>query len=121
MYILYSTYIVFSITNYLVYFYNCTIYAQTNTLFIQCRAYLVARIISAHFSAIIMMGAAVFPEVMVGITDPSAMRIFLHPITCSWGFTTALSSDSSPILHVPTGWKIVVPMSMNEVSYIGIY
>lgn len=68
-----------------------------------------ASIIAAAFSAIIKVGELVFPEVIAGITDASAMR---SPVTArqrSRASTTASASPSGPIRQVPTGWKMVVP------------
>jgi hypothetical protein len=70
------------------------------------------RIIRAHFSPIIMAGAAVFPETMNGMTLQSATRRFLIPKTLSLESTTAVGSSARPILQVPTGWKIVVPIAI---------
>src|SRR5215211_959188 len=61
------------------------------------------RIICAPFSAIIMVGAAVLPEVIVGITAASTMRRRSRPITLSRSSTTASGSSRRPILAVPTG------------------
>src|SRR5262249_39507421 len=68
------------------------------------------KIISAAFSAIIIVGAAVLPEVIVGITDASTTRKDSTPRTRNCGSTTAYGALSSPIFAVPTGWKIVVPI-----------
>ena len=57
------------------------------------------RIISAPRSAIIMVGAFVFPCVIVGITDASATRKPRIPCTRSRSSTT----PSRPMWHVPTG------------------
>ena len=43
--------------------------------------------------------------------EASAMRRPSSPCTRSSGSTTASASSAGPILQVPTGWKIVVPMS----------
>ena len=48
-----------------------------------------AKTIAAPFSAIIMVGAAVLPEVMVGITEASITRRRSRPITRSRSSTTA--------------------------------
>ncbi len=66
---------------------------------------------AAPFSAIIMVGALVLPDVIVGITEASITRSRSMPITRSRSSTTVIGSLLSPIFAVPTGWKIVVPMS----------
>src|SRR5580700_521549 len=70
-----------------------------------------SRIIAAPFSAIIMVGELVFPEVIAGITEASTTRRPSRPNTRSRSSTTASGSLLRPILAVPTGWKIVVPTS----------
>jgi hypothetical protein len=55
---------------------------------------------SAAFSAIIITGALVLPEVIVGMIEASTTRKLASPCTCNSSFTTALGSW--PILHVPT-------------------
>ena len=62
---------------------------------------------AAPFSAIIMVGAAVLPEVMVGITDASITRNPAIPRKRKRPSNTAIGSLSGPILTVPTGWKMV--------------
>ena len=49
----------------------------------------------------------VFPEVILGIIDASITLRPSTPLTRRRSSTTAIGS--LPILHVPTGWKIVVP------------
>ena len=55
----------------------------------------------AAFSAIMIVGALVLPEVMVGITEASAMRNPLRPLRRRRGSTTA--AGSLPVRQVPTG------------------
>ena len=66
---------------------------------------------AAPFSAIIMVGALVLPDVIVGITEASMTRNPSSPATRSRSSTTISGSLGSPILAVPIGWKMVVPMS----------
>ena len=61
-----------------------------------------------------MVGAAVLPEVMVGMTEASTTR--KEPIPCTRRRASTTASASSPILAVPTGWKMVVPMSPAAVA-----
>jgi hypothetical protein len=58
-----------------------------------------------------MVGELVLPDVMVGITEASTTRNRSMPNTRKRSSTTAIGSLGSPIFAVPTGWKIVVPMS----------
>ena len=60
---------------------------------------------SAAFSAIIIVGAFVLPEVMFGMIDASITLKFSIPLTLRLLSTT--ESSPLPILQVPTGWKIV--------------
>ena len=62
---------------------------------------------SAPFSAIMITGALVLPEVIVGMIDASATRKPMSPCTCNSSPTTAIGSW--PILHVPTTWQAVWP------------
>src|SRR5437016_2505462 len=61
-----------------------------------------ARINSAAFSAIIIVGAAVLPDVMAGITDASTTRKPATPRTLNRASVTAAGSLSVPIFAVPT-------------------
>ena len=60
-------------------------------------------------SAIMSVGEFVLPDVMVGMIEASITRRRSMPRTLNLASTTAVGSLSRPILHVPTGWKIVVP------------
>ena len=57
------------------------------------------------------VGELVFPEVMVGMIDASTTRRCSTPCTRKRASTTARESVNGPILQVPTGWKMVVPIS----------
>ncbi len=50
-----------------------------------------------------IIGAAVLPEVILGITHPSATRSPATPNTRNEESTTAIGSEERPILAVPTG------------------
>ena len=69
-----------------------------------------ARIIAAPLSAT-AVGEFVLPEVMVGMTEASTTRSPASPCNRNRSSTTARGSLAAPILAVPTGWKIVVPIS----------
>ena len=56
---------------------------------------------SAHFSPIIMEGAFVLPEVIVGMIEASATRTPSKPCT---RFSSTTAIGSRPILQVPMGW-----------------
>ena len=56
---------------------------------------------SLAFSAIMMVGALVLPEVMVGMIEASAMRRPSRPRTRRRSSTTAMGSE--PILQVLVG------------------
>ena len=58
---------------------------------------------AAPFSAIIMVGALVLPDVIVGMTEASTTRSRSSPITRRRSSTTAMGSLARPILAVPTG------------------
>ncbi len=58
-----------------------------------------------------MVGELVLPEVMVGMTDASTTRRPSMPRTRSCASTTAPASSARPMRQVPTGWKMVVPIS----------
>src|SRR5215213_1654655 len=62
-----------------------------------------SRIIAAPFSAIMMVGELVLPEVIVGITEASITRMFSRPNIRRRSSTTAIGSESRPIFAVPTG------------------
>ena len=68
-----------------------------------------SRIMRDAFSAIMIVGELVLPLTIVGMTEASAMRSLPRARNLSRGSTTA--SSSAPMRQVPTGWKIVVPMS----------
>src|SRR5476651_2885921 len=57
------------------------------------------------------VGVLVLPDVMVGITEASITRRFSSPCTLRRASTTDSGSLARPILAVPTGWKMVLPMS----------
>lgn len=58
-----------------------------------------------------MTGELQLPDEMVGMIEASATRKADTPRTRNSVSTTALGSVATPILQVPTGWKIVVPIS----------
>ncbi|MCY1249841.1 hypothetical protein D9M72_634120 [compost metagenome] len=68
-----------------------------------------SRIIAAAFSAIMIVGELVLPEVIVGMIEASAILKPCSPRRRNSGSTTL--AGSAPIRQVPTGWKIVVPIS----------
>ena len=56
---------------------------------------------SAAFSAIIIVGAFVLPEVILGMIDASTTLKFSIHLTFS--FSSTREASPLPILHVPTG------------------
>src|ERR1700704_5334802 len=62
-----------------------------------------SRIIAAPFSAIMAVGVLVLPDVIVGITEASAMRSPDSPKKRKRSSTTAEVSLAIPIFAVPTG------------------
>ena len=58
--------------------------------------------ISDSFSPIMIAGALVLPEVMVGMMEASATLSCPTPRTLNRASTTAIASR--PILQVPVGW-----------------
>ena len=65
--------------------------------------------IFAAFSAIIMVGAFVLPDVMSGMIDASTTLKPAKPCTLRFWSTTEYLS--SPILQVPQGWYAVIAVS----------
>ncbi len=61
-------------------------------------------IMSAAFSASMMVGALRFPLVIEGMIEASTTRKASTPITRVSGSTTAAGSSAFPILHVHDGW-----------------
>ena len=55
-----------------------------------------------------IVGAFVLPDVIVGMIEASTTRKPSSPRSRNRSSTTAIGSE--PILHVPHGWKIVVPI-----------
>lgn len=62
------------------------------------------RIMSADFSATMMVGPFRLPLTTLGMMDASTTRSPSKPITLVWGSTTAIGSSWDPILHVHEGW-----------------
>mgnify|MGYP006938793651 CR=1 FL=1 len=60
-------------------------------------------IMSDAFSAIMMTGAFVLPDTMLGMIDASTTLRLETPYTRSRGSTTDVTSSIEPILQVPTG------------------
>jgi hypothetical protein len=63
------------------------------------------------FYAIIRVGELMFPETIKGITEASTTLTPSTPRSLNLLSTTALGSSAVPILQVPHGWKILVPIS----------
>ncbi len=79
------------------------------------------RIHSAARSAIISVGALVLPLVIVGMTLASTTRRPRHAVDAQARVDDAPSGRAAgPILAVPTGWKMVVPMSPASVRQVGV-
>ena len=76
---------------------------------------------SDAFSAIIIVGALVLPEGMVGIIEASAILKDSIPLTCNLLFTTANLSDLCPIFAVPIIWYTVIPsfLAQDKSFYLG--
>lgn len=67
---------------------------------------------SENFSAIMIVGRAVFPRTIEGITDASTTLRLFTPLTWQCESTTAAGFSSVPIMHVPTGWAVLhVPVA----------
>ena len=64
---------------------------------------------AATRSAIMMVGALVLPDVIVGITDASMTRSPARPWTRNCGSTTA--RVPLPMAAVPTGWKMLLAIA----------
>ena len=74
------------------------------------------RMISAAFSAIIIVGPLRFPLTMLGIIDASTILRFSTPNTSVLLLTTAIGSSSAPILHVHAGWWTVSTVCRTQAS-----
>lgn len=59
---------------------------------------------SAAFSAIMMVGAFRLPLTMLGMMEASTTRSRSRPKTRVSESTTAIGSDGEPILQVQDGW-----------------
>lgn len=79
------------------------------------------RIHSAALSAIMRVGEFVLPETMLGIIEASTTRKLGTP--CNLNRLSTTESESFPILQVPHGWNMVVPISPARCtsSYSAVY
>lgn len=59
---------------------------------------------SAAFSAIMIVGEFRFPLTTLGMMEASTTRRFSRPRTRVFESTTAIGSEGEPILQVQDGW-----------------